>query len=327
MTRFSQHAPAKLNLYLHVTGKRVDGFHTLESLVAFADIGDRITVSAHTGLKLSITGPYADQVPNGPDNLVLKAARALADDYSVGANAHIELEKNLPVASGIGGGSADAAATLRALVSLWRLKISDQSIREAAYKLGDTRDDRHALDTLFSAWRGDIDCERMSNLALSLGADVPVCLEGRTVYMGSIGEHLTLAPPLPKVWVVLANPHTKVSTPAVFKARTGDFSPPNPLPHAPQDAQDLAQMLSKRKNDLFAPAQALSPEIQDVIKVLNQQSGCLLARMSGSGATCFALFANPDLATTAQLTLNQSHPQWWAKAAQLLHSPPMEKWL
>ncbi len=118
---FTELAPAKLNLYLHVTGKREDGYHTLDSLVAFADIGDLITVEAHTGLTLSLTGPYATDVPSGPDNLVLKAARLLADRTGVDANAHITLEKNLPVASGIGGGSADAAATLRALVKLWDL--------------------------------------------------------------------------------------------------------------------------------------------------------------------------------------------------------------
>lgn len=327
MTSFTEQAPAKLNLYLHVTGKRDDGYHTLDSLVAFADFGDKITVESCEGLRLSITGPYSVQVPSGPDNLVLKAAHLLAEKSGVEANAHIILEKNLPVASGIGGGSADAAATLKALIKLWDLQLADERIHHAADQIGDDKDTQRALGVLFSSWRDDLDGERMNALALSLGADVPVCFEGRTVYMGGVGEQLTLAPILPKVWVVLVNPNIALSTPEVFKARQGDFSPPAPFFEAPKDAQDLARQLEMRSNDLYAPAISLAPEIQDVLKAIETQEGCLLARMSGSGATCFGLFAHPNEARSACQSLDQSQPSWWVQMAQLRDAPDEENWL
>ncbi|MBL4701282.1 MAG: hypothetical protein JKX85_08485 [Phycisphaeraceae bacterium] len=258
---------------------------------------------------------------------MLKAARALADGYNVPANAHIELEKNLPVASGMGGGSADAAATLRALVHLWGLTLSDQNIQNVAHQIGHDLETRKALDILFSSWRDDLDCERMTKLALGLGADVPVCLESRTVYMAGIGEQLSLAPALPKVWVVLANPLTNVSTPAVFKARTGDFSAPAPFAHAPKDAHELVFELKQRRNDLSPPARTLAPDIDVVINALEHQNDCLLARMSGSGATCFALFSKQNAAIAAQFNLNQSHADWWVQTAQLTDGLPIEKWL
>ena len=327
MTHYTEHAPAKLNLYLHVTGRREDGYHTLDSLVAFADCGDTVTVAPGQGLSLSVTGPYGDQVPSGPENLVLKAAALLADRFDIAAHAHITLEKNLPVASGIGGGSADAAATLRALNKLWQLQLPDDALKLAADQIGDEPDARLALQTLFTSWRDDLDDDKMSQLALDLGADVPVCIEGRTVYMSGIGEQLTLAPPLPKVWVVLVNPHTALSTPDVFKARTGDFSNPAPFYETPKDAQDLAHLLKARSNDLCEPAMTLSPAIGDVLKALQDQDNCLLARMSGSGATCFGLFPNPALALKANQQLAQKHPKWWVQTAQLLDRPISENWL
>jgi 4-diphosphocytidyl-2-C-methyl-D-erythritol kinase len=327
VTCFIEHAPAKLNLYLHVTGIREDGYHTLDSLVAFANCGDTVTVTPSQGLSLTVSGPYAAQVPSGPENLVLKAAALLAERYDVEANAHIALEKNLPVASGIGGGSADAAATLRALSKLWQLKISGEALKLGAEKIGDNPDTRLALQTLFTSWRDDLDTGKMSQLALELGADVPVCLEGRTVYMSGIGETLTLAPLLPKVWVVLVNPHTALSTPDVFKARTGDFSKSAPFFESPKEAQNLADLLKARRNDLCPAAITLAPEIGDVLNTLENLDGCLLARMSGSGATCFGLFANPILALRANQSLARTHPQWWAQTAQLVDSPIPENWL
>ncbi|PCI39416.1 MAG: 4-(cytidine 5'-diphospho)-2-C-methyl-D-erythritol kinase [Rhodospirillaceae bacterium] len=327
----TERAPAKLNLYLHVTGKREDGYHTLDSLVAFADVGDVITVEPHKdheGLSLSLTGPYAADVPSGPDNLVLKAARLLAERLGVQANAHITLEKNLPVASGIGGGSTDAAATLRALVKFWALKLSDKQIHQAANLIGDDSNTRLTLETLFSSWSDDLCSAQMDDLALRLGADVPVCLEGRTVFMAGIGEQLTLAPPLPSpVWIVLANPHVALSTPSVFNARTDGFSTAQPFYETPKDVQGLVKLLAQRKNDLAAPAIALAPKIQDVLDALNAQNNCLLARMSGSGATCFAIFSSQASALSAQDNLAETQPLWWVKAARIMDSPDAKNWL
>jgi len=316
-------APAKLNLYLHVTGQRDDGYHLLDSLVAFADVGDRVTVTDGPGLRLDITGPFAADVPSGADNLVLQAAQSLARQADIAANTHITLEKNLPVASGIGGGSADAAATLRALVELWALELPIDRIHHAAHQIGHDADSRRALETLFTLWRDDLDADKMHAIALKLGADVPVCLERRTVYMGGIGEDLTLPPPLPAVWMVLVNAGIRVSTPAVFQARTGKFSPSARFSQTPRDAADLARLLALRGNDLAAPAIAIAPVIQDVIDALTNTKACLLARMSGSGATCFGLFATPDAANKAALKLTAQHKKWWVQAAKISDPEPV----
>ena len=323
MTSFTELAPAKINLYLHVTDKRDDGYHLLDSLVAFATVGDRVTVKPAQGLTLTITGPYASAVPNGPDNLVLKAANLLAQHAGRAANAHITLEKNLPVASGIGGGSADAAATLRALVKLWALELPDEHIRHAADHVGHDTGTRRALETLFTLWRDDLDEDMMGAIALELGADVPVCLEGRTVFMGGIGEDLHLPPRLPTVWLVLVNCGVAQSTPAVFQARTGDFSAPARFTDSPGDAAELAKVLGARTNDLAAPAIALTPSIQDVLDAVQGLDGCLLARMSGSGATCFGLFATKETAESAAQNLRGDHPDWWVKAGKISDDTPV----
>ncbi len=181
-------ARAKVNLYLHVLGRRPDGYHLLDSLVVFADVGDRIEVAAAESLRLAIDGPFAAEVPAGDDNLVLRAARALAQAVGRPAAAAIRLTKSLPVASGIGGGSADAAATLRALVRLWRL---------------------------------DIDGERLRRLALALGADVPMCLRARPVFVGGIGERIEEAPELPPCALLLVNPRVALPTPRGVRATRG----------------------------------------------------------------------------------------------------------
>lgn len=328
ITRF---APAKINLYLHVTGRRDDGYHELDSLAVFADIGDVITVSAveaGAGLSLDISGPFADALSPDDDNLVVRAARLLAAHTGVPADAHIQLEKNLPVASGIGGGSADAAATLKALVVLWDIELSDIAIHNVALDIADTIDTARALSTLFKVWRDDLGSDMLFTLGLQLGADVPVCLEGRPVYMGGIGERLELAPHLPLTWMVLVNPGVSVSTPAVFQARRDmaetqehAFSAPARFHHHPLDAAHFARQLSERHNDLMAPAIALSPTIANVLSALESSEGVLLARMSGSGATCFALFGSESEAQAAAQTLAQAHPQWWVKAAQMLDEP------
>lgn len=278
-------APAKINLYLHVTGRRADGYHLLDSLVAFAAVHDTVVAEKANALTLAIEGPFAAALSAEADNLVLRAARALADAAGVRPWAALRLVKRLPVASGIGGGSADAAAALLAAGELWRI----------THKPG-----------------------ALAKLALKLGADVPVCLEGRAAHMGGIGEKIDPAPPLPRAPLVLVNPLVPLPTPAVFKARSGPFSKPAPLASAPCDARDLAEALAGRRNDLTAAAVGLVPEISDVLGALEGQPGCLLARMSGSGATCFALFARDEEARAAAAAIRAARPAWWAEPSVLV---------
>lgn len=275
-------APAKVNLYLHVVGRRSDGYHLLDSLVVFPAIGDRIEVEPADALSLTVTGPFAAAVPADDDNLVLRAARMLASAADPTQGAHIRLIKRLPAASGIGGGSADAAATLRALKRLWQI-------------------DPAAVD--------------LERVALALGADVPMCLAGRTVFVSGIGERLSQAPPLPPFALLLANPGVGVSTPAVFAARKGPFSHAAPFAETPPDVASLARLLAARDNDLGVAAEALAPEIGRVRAALAATPGALLARMSGSGATCFALYAARDQAEAARSLLAARYPGWWLAAA------------
>ncbi|MCF1708074.1 4-(cytidine 5'-diphospho)-2-C-methyl-D-erythritol kinase [Tabrizicola sp. J26] len=275
-------APAKINLTLHITGRRADGYHLLDSLVAFAGVGDTVTAGRADQLSLRIDGPMAAGLSAGEDNLVLRAARLLAPNMG----AALRLTKRLPVASGIGGGSADAAATLRALAELWTLPLPD------------------------------------SGRVLSLGADVPVCLDGRPARMSGVGEIVEpLAAPLPQAWLVLANPGVAVSTPAVFAALERRDNPPMPdrLPDWP-DAAGLAAFLIGQRNDMEAAAIRLLPVIADVKAALAAQPGCLVARMSGSGATCFGLFEDAAEASAAAGRLQQDHPGWWVAPAPLLRS-------
>jgi 4-diphosphocytidyl-2-C-methyl-D-erythritol kinase len=282
-------APAKVNLYLRVIGRRADGYHLLDSLVVFPEIGDTVEVAPASSLELHAEGPFAAAVPSGDDNLVLRAARLLASAAGRAAAARIRLIKRLPVASGIGGGSADAAATLRALARLWQ--VQDDGVDLAA-------------------------------LALRLGADVPVCLGGRAAYLGGIGEEIAPAPALPRFFLLLANPGVAVATPAVFAGRRGPYTQPSRFAAAPGDAAGLARLLRQSVNDLGPSAIALAPEIEAVLAELSALPGALLARMSGSGATCFALFASQAEAEAAQARLEAAQPQWWLAAAPVAADSP-----
>lgn len=295
--RVVEAACAKINLSLHVLGRRPDGYHDLESLVVFADVHDTIMAEPAADLSLAVTGPMAGSLARAltgddshhagatGDNIVIAAARALAARAGRIPAARLTLIKRLPVASGIGGGSADAAATLRALCRLWRL------------------DDRP---------------EDLIPLARDLGADVPVCLIGRAVTMTGVGERLTPAPPLPSAGLVLINPLRPVATPQVFKARRGPFSAAAPLTDAPADLEDLVAALAARTNDLEPPARTVEPAIDAVLAALEAAPGRRFARMSGSGATCFALFADVAAARAAEATLRQRHPDWWLAAGALV---------
>ncbi len=280
--RLTEVARAKVNLYLHVTGRREDGYHLLDSLVAFAEIGDILSAEPATTLALDVTGPFAAALAGEPDNLVLRAARALATEAGVSHGAHIVLDKRLPVASGVGGGSADAAATLRLLCRLWGIAPAP---------------------------------EVLGRLATGLGADVPVCLAGQTVRMGGIGERLEPAPVLPACGILLVNPGVPVATAEVFRARRGAWSLPAALPAAWRGVEVMAADLGRLRNDLEPAAMALCPAIGDVLAALRATPGCRLARMSGSGATCFGLYADAGAAGRALDQLRR--PGWWCWAGSL----------
>jgi len=264
-------APAKVNLTLHVVGQRADGYHLLDSLVVFTEIGDRLRFATAAELRLKVTGPMAAGVPADRTNLVLRAAELMG-----GGGATITLEKHLPVAAGLGGGSSDAAAALRGLARLWARALPD------------------------------------APSVARLGADLPVCLAPRPRRMGGIGEDLAEVPQLPAFWLVLVNPGVALATPSVFAALNDKTGRPMPqaLPRC-GSAAELATFLRMQRNDLEAPALRLAPVIGAVLAALSAQSGCLMARMSGSGATCFGLFADPLHAAAAARAISAAERGWW----------------
>jgi 4-diphosphocytidyl-2-C-methyl-D-erythritol kinase len=278
----AESAHAKVNLFLHVTGKRPDGYHLLDSLVVFAGVADRISIVPAEGLTLTVTGPFAPLLAAEADNLVLRAACALAEEVGVRAGGALHLDKQIPVASGIGGGSADAAATLRLLCRAWRLDPADAVL------------DRIAAD---------------------LGADVPVCVHSQPLRMRGAGERLTPAPALPRCGMVLVNPGVPLATVSVFRARSGNFTPDATLPDGWDSVRQMASSLSEMTNDLEAAAIRLVPSIDDVLHAIAATPGCLLARMSGSGATCFGLFADAGEAREAAASLVR--PGWWSWGGSL----------
>src|ERR1700749_3898288 len=265
-------APAKINLFLHVGEKRADGFHPLESLAVFVNVGDALTFERSRVLSLAIDGPFAEGLGITDDNLVVRAARAL------GVTAGMTLTKNLPVASGIGGGSADAAAALRGLDELYKLNRSD-----------------------------------LADVAATLGSDVPVCVASRASWMEGRGEVLTPAA-IARLSMVLINPGAAVSTAEVFrtlKSRTG-------IGMRLESTGDLISFLKQTANDLEPPARAIQPRIGEVLDALAAVPDVLLTRMSGSGATCFGLFKDDVSAAAAAERLSAEHPTWWIRAAQTL---------
>jgi 4-diphosphocytidyl-2-C-methyl-D-erythritol kinase len=278
----SRRAHAKVNLWLNVVGRRADGYHLLHSLVAFADLADTIEAAPSSSLSLVVdsatAAPGAAALASEPDNLVLKAARLLADRAGVAPRAALRLAKNIPVAAGLGGGSADAAATLGALVELWRVALP---------------------------------VEELFDLAGRLGADVPMCLAGRTSIVSGVGERLDAAPSLPPCAILLVNPGAALSTPEVFAARRGDFSPERPVAQPWSDLAGLVEALGQRGNDLAAAAVSLRPVIGDVLAALRVTEGVRYVAMSGSGATCFALYATLAEARRAATHLPAT---WWRHA-------------
>jgi 4-diphosphocytidyl-2-C-methyl-D-erythritol kinase len=281
-------APAKVNLTLRVIGRRADGYHDIESVVAFADLCDRLSLTPTDKLTLAVVGPGAGRTGTDVENLVLKAARALAARVAGIKLGAFRLEKNIPVAAGLGGGSADAAAALRLLAEANSLAADDSRLVEAA---GAT------------------------------GADVPVCLDLRPRLMRGIGDILSAALPLPRLSAVLANPGVALPTKLVFSRWMPSVDPAQPVDSAAltrmQNEEQLLDWLAGQPNDLEAPAIALAPAIADVLAALRVLPGCRLARMSGSGATCFALFSSAADSASAAKTLRAKFPQWWIAETML----------
>jgi len=289
----SDEGRAKVNLSLRVVGRRVDGYHDLESVVAFADCADRLTLTPGLELGLKTTGPLAQACGDTSDNLVLKAARLLAERVPNMKAGSFSLDKVLPVAAGIGGGSADAAAALRLLAKLNGLLLDDP---------------------------------RLSAVALKTGADVPVCVPSRACTMTGVGENLQpLA--LPVLPCVMINPRVPVATKDVFQAlglKPGDLrvgvtdvlTAPS-WPKAGASVGDWVAALTHVKNDLEPPAQKVQPVIGKVLKALRASARVLLARMSGSGATCFAIYGSEADAKAAGAEIAAAHPEWWVHAGTL----------
>lgn len=286
-------APAKINLYLHVLGRRADGYHRLESFVAFADIHDRLVAKTHDRLSLTVSGDGSAALHAEPPdaNLVITAARALAAAAGIEAKAEIHLEKRIPVAAGLGGGSADAAAALRLCARLWRLRCDETEL---------------------------------ARVGAMLGADIPMCLLGRPCHVGGVGERLKLAEPIPAAALVLVNPGRSLATAEVFRAHRLPWSRRSRPMGAPKNPADLATRLAHRRNDLTAAAVSLIPEIAVVLADLTT-AGPLIARMSGSGATCFGLFPDSTAAKAAATEVREQHPTWWVQPATLrIERPEIE---
>ena len=268
-------APAKINLTLHVTGQRADGYHLLDSLVVFVDVGDRLSVEPSRELTLDVTGPRAAGVPTDSRNLALRAARLLDPE----AGARITLEKVLPAAAGIGGGSSDAAAALRGLSELWGKQLPDNP--------------------------------------QYLGADIPVCLRARPTRMQAIGEDLSDIPTLPEAWMVLTNPGVELATPDVFNRLTDKAQ--SPMGSVPRfsSLSDFADWLRGTRNDLQRPAIEIAPVVGEAIELIAAQDACLISRMSGSGATCWGLFADKKAADDAAAAIQNLRPDWWTVATKI----------
>lgn len=273
----SELARAKVNLCLHVTGQRDDGMHLLDSIVVFPDVGDELQAMPGEALSLEIDGPFGTDLDAGEDNLIIRAARLLSN-----RGARLRLKKNLPVAAGIGGGSADAAACIRLLSKMWNTDIPP------------------------------VEC------LIELGADVPVCMAQAPIRMSGIGEILTSLPVLPRFWIVLVNGGQGVETSAVFKAmKSRDNSGLPDIPENFQSTETLFDFLRAQRNDMQTSAIEIFSSIVDVLDALEATENCELARMSGSGGTCFGLYTTEEDAETAQRKIHTNHPDWWVVSAQV----------
>lgn len=288
---FTIFAPAKINLFLHITNRLSNGYHTLDSLVAFADIGDIINIESAPSFSFHTKGPFADQFKNtessgflDSENLIVKAARFLSQTVDHPLNVKITLTKNLPLSAGLGGGSSDAAATIWGLQELWGLK--------------------HNTDYI-------------TPLMTKIGADVPVCFNCRPTIMRGIGDVLLPAPYMPEIPILIINPLVSCATQDVFLHHNGVLKKNISLPNNFECVFELIKTLNIVENDLFEPALKLIPEIENVINALNMQEHCLFSRMSGSGASCFGLFETIEHAENAADKIRNDNPDWWIKTGFL----------
>ena len=275
MTTYTETAYAKINLALHVCRRRDDGYHDIETLFAFLDAGDTLTATATANVTFSISGPFGDDLLNAEDNLVLRTARLMQDHFQTGGGAQLTLQKNLPVASGIGGGSADAAAAARLLCKVWKLDATDADL---------------------------------ANLLAPLGSDIPACVSSTTVFGNGTGTTLVSidGSDLSGLPALLVNPRKPVYTGAVFAAWDG-------VDRGALGAKSPLTEALRGRNDLEAPAIDICPEVGDVLDAL-RKTGPIFSRMSGSGATCFALYESVETRHIAQSSMN---PSWWSLAGQL----------
>jgi 4-diphosphocytidyl-2-C-methyl-D-erythritol kinase len=279
-------APAKLNLALHVTGRRPDGYHLLDSLVAFTRFGDRLTIASADADSFVISGPFAAGLQADGTNLVIHARDALRQAFGTRTPVSISLEKNLPIASGVGGGSSDAAAVLKGLIDAWKLQASEADL---------------------------------ARVALPLGADLPMCLAAKPLLARGIGDEITPVPGMASLGIVLVNPGVAVSTANVFAALgTADNQPLPPLPRT-LDFHGLCNWLETTRNDLEAPARRIRPEISGALAAL-RKGGAHFVRMSGSGATCFGLFESGNVAKRAATTIRERKPGWFVAATRNIPS-------
>jgi len=286
----TEKAPAKINLYLHVHERRSDGYHNLESLVIFLDLADELVMEHDTAdalpALLTVDGPFADATPQNASNLIVRAFQCMRREVSTLKNVSIKLTKNIPVAAGLGGGSADAAATLRALARLWEIPSTDAQLH---------------------------------SLALALGSDVPVCLASQPAWMSGRGEVInSLSTPFPRCGVVLVNPGTPVSTAEVFQLYRSHFKTSSQdLFEIPAHFGELCQVLSHTRNDLLSAARSLCPAIDPVLTALHHHPLVAFAALSGSGATCFALTETREHAETVAKEVRRVSPQWWVHATEV----------
>lgn len=285
-------APAKINLYLHITGKLDDGYHTLDSLVNFTDIGDEILIEPADHFDFTINGPFAVEFPidarqstDSSTNLIVKAVFALAKKIERLPDFKITLTKNLPLASGIGGGSSNAAAALWGMIKWWDLNETNMP------------------------WLQDI--------FLQLGADVPICYYCQPAIMRGIGENLTPAPQLPPCHIVLINPRKLCSTQTIFQSLTPPYSEQTIVPPKFSTLSAFIEFLKLQKNDMQDAACHHIAEIHEILKSLENQDQCLLSRMSGSGATCFGLFPDENTAAQAMQSLQKEYPKFWIQSGMI----------
>ena len=276
-------APAKVNLALHVTGRRADGYHLLDSVAVFTDMGDRVEIAPADRLTLAVGGQFAAHAPGDERDLSWRAASAFFEQTRLKAGASIRVEKNIPAGAGLGGGSSDAAAVLLALNALHGSRLSPEELRA---------------------------------IGLRIGADVPMCLAGHALRACGVGEEISPLDGWPALPMVLVWPGRPVSTADVFRTLVRRENPPLSYPPSGRSAVDIAIWLLSCRNDLEPPAIAIAPEIGDVLSALRATEGCLLARMSGSGSACFAVFQRKSEADAAADRLRKNEPRWWIAAAE-----------